>query len=155
MEKKMSVLGVGPKLIIIGICYSIVAIVLNRFYHDVFAIKIIPVWIIRIISIVLLGIGLPLWIISGKTLLKAYKMDVLYTKGVFSICRHPLYTAVILFVMPGALLFTHSWIILSTPYVMIVVCSFIVRQEDKYLGERFPNDFPDYRKRVNAFLPWF
>jgi protein-S-isoprenylcysteine O-methyltransferase Ste14 len=72
--------------------------------------------------------------------------------------RHPIYSAWIVFILPGIVLPTASWPLLLTPLFAYAAFKLLIRHEDDYLQERFGEAYLDYRNRVNELLlipiPW-
>mmetsp|Transcript_46127 Transcript_46127/g.93104 ORF Transcript_46127/g.93104 Transcript_46127/m.93104 type:complete len:234 (+) Transcript_46127:149-850(+) len=73
----------------------------------------------------------------------------LITKGSFDIVRHPMYSGVLLSSMGFALL-TDS----ASRLVLTIILYFVIREkvrlEEKFLLERFENEYKDYKSKV----PW-
>lgn len=77
----------------------------------------------------------------------------LVTGGVFSHCRNPLYVGNILLAV-GLALVIHSTLFYLTvlPFVLIAYIS-IVSAEEKFLSEKFGNEYVQYCRSVNRWLP--
>lgn len=77
----------------------------------------------------------------------------LVTTGPYHYVRHPIYTGVILALLGTALVvWTLPWLI-----VLVLFCAYFVysaRQEERYLLERFPESYPDYRARTHMLIPY-
>ena len=76
----------------------------------------------------------------------------LFTNGIYSVTRHPYYIGAIILGV-GVYLILNSWFVL----LMIPVILFIkkvIDNEDKYLLEKFGNEFIEYKKKVSV-IPWF
>ena len=91
MEEKMSRWGVGPIFAALSIGYAMVILAISRHFHPIFQIGFLPNWFLSVLGIVLIVIGVPFFIISVKTVTRAYNTDKLVTNGIFRCCRHPLY----------------------------------------------------------------
>ena len=82
-----------------------------------------------------------------------YEDHELVRTGAYAIVRHPIYSGLL-----GMLVAT---ILVATPLVwaLISLALFLagteirVRTEDALLASRFPVEFPDYRRRVRAYIP--
>ncbi|MDY7036734.1 MAG: hypothetical protein SV375_11310 [Thermodesulfobacteriota bacterium] len=72
MKEKMSRWGVGPTFAFLSIGYGMIMLAISRYFHPVFQIPFIPTWLLSAIGIALILIGVPFFIISVKTVLKAY-----------------------------------------------------------------------------------
>ncbi len=76
----------------------------------------------------------------------------LLTKGPYGLTRNPMYFALLICLLPAALVPVD--IILIAVYVVLI---FILRSkimiEEKELEKRFP-EFQDYKSRVSRLIPW-
>lgn len=88
------------------------------------------------------------------TVMRAYNRDVLVTSGIFGLVRHPVYSAWIVWIVPGVVLLTQSWPLLFTPVVGYLVFKLLIHREDEYLGRRFGQAYADYHTRVNELFPF-
>jgi protein-S-isoprenylcysteine O-methyltransferase Ste14 len=155
MKEKMSIIGIGFKLVIMTFLYSILIIVFSNSSRSSLKINFIPYDFLFILGIILLMVGIPFLIISMITLNKAYKADSLRTDGVYSICRHPLYSSWIIFIVPGIGLLSGSWIILTIPIIMYFIFRILIKQEELYLQNKFGEEYINYKNKVSLLFPMF
>lgn len=73
--------------------------------------------------------------------------------GNFCIVRNPIYSAWIVFIIPGLVLFSRSWPLLLTPVVAYVVFKIMISRETEYLEQRFGDAFLKYRAEVPELFP--
>ena len=105
-------------------------------------------------------ISLVIFIISGLLAItglntvfgKKREGPYLITTGVFSIVRHPIYLALILFYLGFILL---SLSLLSIPvWILIIVFYYTIsRYEEKLLVKAFGSAYGEYMRKVPMFLP--
>lgn len=156
MSNKISILGIGPKLFKITVLYSIALVVIMKCFHFNPRINVVvPYSFVIILGIVFIVAGLLFLIASAYALINAYKADQLYVKGAYSVCRHPLYSAWILFIIPGILLLFNSWLLLTIPVVMFVAFKMFIKEEEIYLQDRFGDEYMKYKGSVGLLLPEF
>jgi protein-S-isoprenylcysteine O-methyltransferase Ste14 len=105
------------------------------------------------IGIILILIGISFDIVAIVTVMRAFNKGTLITKGIFGICRHPVYAGWVVFIVPGIVLLVNSWIALSIPLVMYFFLRILVIKEDTYLEKTFGNEYHIYKKRIPAVLP--
>jgi protein-S-isoprenylcysteine O-methyltransferase Ste14 len=105
------------------------------------------------IGIVLLVIGVPMLAVPVRSVMGAYKEDQLATGGLLAIVRHPIYSAWIVFILPGLAFLSQSWPMLLTPLVAYAVFKVLIHREDEHLKQRFGEAYLDYRARVNELIP--
>ena len=75
--------------------------------------------------------------------------DILFTQGIYSITRHPYYIGAI-FLGLGIYLVLNSWLILFMFPVILFVKN-VIKNEDKFLFEKFQNKWNAYRQKVGTF----
>ncbi|SEC73752.1 Protein-S-isoprenylcysteine O-methyltransferase Ste14 [Rhizobiales bacterium GAS188] len=82
----------------------------------------------------------------------AKKGHELVTSGPYQYVRHPMYTGGVIACIGSAIVGGGAWIFL----LVILGAIFIWRvgAEDKLMEQQFPNEFPDYKKRTKALIPF-
>lgn len=153
MKEKMSKWGVGPVFVSLSVSYGIIMLAISRYFHPAFHIPFVPYRILRISGLGLILIGVPFFIISVKTVMKAYNADALVTQGIFGCCRHPLYSSWVVFIVPGIVLLVNSWIGLTAPVFMYFLLCRLVIKEERYLESVLGSEYLDYKKRVPCIFP--
>lgn len=153
MTTKMSFWGVGPKYTVLSVIYCLFTVFISRYFDPFFKLYFIPDFILTTVGILLIVIGLPFYIISLVTIKKAFNSESLVTEGTFGMCRHPVYSAWIVFFVPGIMLLFNSWLGLTAPFVMYLLVLFLAREEEIYLETVFGEDYLNYKKRVPLVLP--
>ena len=76
----------------------------------------------------------------------------LVQNGIYSLIRHPLYTAVFC-AATGWSLMRGSWPGLAASLVLAVFFDAKARREERWLRQQFP-DYDCYAQRVHRFIPW-
>lgn len=153
MAEKMSRWGVGPIFAGLSIGYGIVLFAISCYYHPVFEIGFLPSWFLYALGTILILIGVPFFLISAITVMRAYNADALVTDGIFRKCRHPLYAAWVVFIVPGIVLLLKSWIMLTTPIFMYLILRLLVKKEEVYLENVFGSEYREYKEKVPCILP--
>jgi len=75
----------------------------------------------------------------------------LVRRGPYRWMRHPMYTAVILF-MAGVAVLSGSWLVLAALVLLVALFNVKARWEEARLAEAFPG-YADYRAVTNRFIP--
>ncbi len=150
----MSRWGIGPIFASLSIGYGMIMLLLTRYFYPIFQIKVAPYHLLAIFGITLVVIGIPFFIISVVTVMRAYNADSLVTSGIFRCCRHPLYASWVVFIVPGIVLLVNSWIGLTTPVFMFVILRIFVNKEETYLEGVFGSEYLDYKRKVPCILPY-
>ena len=79
----------------------------------------------------------------------------LLTAGVYAWVRNPIYSG-IMFACTGAILIYGNLALIVFPLIMyLAITAAVKKTEEKWLAERFGEDYADYCKRVNRCIPWF
>jgi protein-S-isoprenylcysteine O-methyltransferase Ste14 len=92
-------------------------------------------------------------IVSVTALTCNYNRDQLATTGIYGLVRNPIYSAWILFLLPGLALLSRSWPLLLTPVVAYVVFKLRIGRENEYLERRFGDTYRRYQSEVNELVP--
>ncbi|MGI5062256.1 isoprenylcysteine carboxylmethyltransferase family protein [Treponema denticola] len=157
-QEHLPVMGVGPVCIAIMIAFTAAGIALVKFNMltsgDVGGGVITVLFVIA--GILCIAGGAILWyaaVFSAKIDI-TIKSNRLETGGVYAIVRNPIYSA-FLFICIGALLFCRNWYVLILPPLFWVYLTvFMKLTEERWLSERFGEEYKAYSKRVNRFIPW-
>lgn len=154
-ENHLPVFGIGPYLIsIIGIV-TITSFILS-FYH------LIPIYTIKELNMVLLILGL-IFVVSGALcwLLAVFKsnfdenvrQNCLMTTGIYAYIRHPIYAA-FLYISTGIILIGQNVFLFFLPVIFWAFLTVAMkRTEEKWLVDLYGDDYIEYSKKVNRFIP--
>jgi len=76
----------------------------------------------------------------------------LVTTGPYALVRHPIYTGWLLAMLGSAVAETAVWLL------PLILCGgyFLhsARREERFMAERFPQDYPAYRRRTKMLVPF-
>lgn len=153
MADRMSFWGVGPTVGVPTACYGLAALVASLLGPSAFAIAWPPRPWLAVLAGLLLAVGVPWYAIGVRTIHKAYRAERLVTGGLYAVCRHPIYAAWILYLLPALGLLANSWLVLSTAVVMYVLTRLLVRREEQSLEAQFGEPYAEYKRRTNAVFP--
>jgi protein-S-isoprenylcysteine O-methyltransferase Ste14 len=123
-------------------------------WPEVCLLHFLPYRAFLVVGAILLSIGVPMWLTGFIAAMMAYNRDALMISGVFGMVRHPIYSAWIVFNLPGIALLCRSWPLLGATLVAYAIFKLTIRQEDEYLERRFGQAYLDYRSRVNEIVPF-
>ncbi|MBN2301081.1 MAG: isoprenylcysteine carboxylmethyltransferase family protein [Lentisphaerae bacterium] len=153
MAEEITRWGVGLRFALFSIIYGAFTIVLRLRYATIFQMNFIPYRILATIGITLISIGIPFELIATVTIHRAFNAGILRTNGAYGLCRHPLYASWVIFLVPGIIFLTNSWIGLTVPFVMYILLRILVVKEEKYLEQKFGKEYLDYKKTTPTVLP--
>ena len=156
-ESALPIFGVGPVYVISCLILTIVGLILKNHKllsaGDIPSIK-IPMMIVGIIFIV---IGVLLWIYSVviQKISVEIKNGSLLTTGVYSLVRNPIYSA-FSFVFTGILIMENNVFLLILPIFFWIYLTVLLKlTEEKWLLEKFGEEYVSYCICVNRIIPWF
>ena len=156
-KEHLPLLGVGPIINGVQVVITIIGIILSYQGYFVF-------WEFELLNIPLkiIGIGLVVFGIylnySAKRKSRLFDMvteNKLITTGVYGIVRNPVYSAVLL-VCTGAIFIVNNVVLFIVPIICwIYITVFLILTEEKWLVERYGQEYEEYCKKVNRCIPWF
>ena len=153
MKGRMPIWGVGPMIMVPTFGYLVVAGMVTCLWPAVCMVRIVPYVFFLVPGAALLAIGLPMLVVAALAMRAAYKRDELATTGIFGVARNPIYSAWIVFNIPGLVLLLRSWPMYLAPLLAYSLFKMLVGKEEKHLQERFGQTYLDYRSRVNEIIP--
>lgn len=156
-DKDLPVLGIGPFYLLSCLILMLIGFKLknNQLFKigDISKMK-TPLMFIGAIFIV---VGVAVWIYAViiQKISEEIKNGKLITKGIYSFVRNPIYTAFI-FVFTGILIMGSNLFLLILPILFWINLTVILKlTEEKWLLEKFGDEYVDYCKVVNRIIPWF
>lgn len=99
--------------------------------------------IFSIISISNIGSSIRLGLPSENTVLKS--------NGIYRISRNPMYVGFGLFTI-SSMVYSMNYIIIALGLFSLIVYHLIIKSEEKFLLNRFGNDYEIYRENVRRYL---
>ena len=154
MKTSMTLFGCGPKLALLCLPYIIISLIVMYKYPEFFVLKFLDVPYIKVIGFVLLGLGVIFWIYSGIFFLIYFKPGKLITQGPFALCRNPIYSSIIVFIIPSLALIFHSGLIFSISLVLYLGFKISIHGETNLLRRIFGEEYEIYEKSVNEIIPF-
>ena len=151
--EKLTFLGIGPKIGRVTLPYLAATIALSILFPAVFSFGIALEQPFLVAGIVLIVIAMVFYFTTLRLMLPAIRGNRLVTRGAYRLCRNPLYSALLLFLVPGLALLLNSWIILTTSVVGYLVFRKYIHEEEETLERLFGDDFRAYRERTSLFFP--
>jgi protein-S-isoprenylcysteine O-methyltransferase Ste14 len=157
---KLNFMGIGPKVAVVFLPWLATSIVLSNYDKDVFSITKENNNIILFAGILLLVLGAILYFSTVKLLLKGLKETKLVTKGAYSLCQNPLYSAIILLIVPGLALVLNSWLVFTSSVAGYIMFRIFIKSEYSELEKFFGEEYLKYRNETPEFIPvpfkkWF
>ncbi|NLN98071.1 MAG: isoprenylcysteine carboxylmethyltransferase family protein [Eubacteriaceae bacterium] len=156
-KKKLPVFGFGPIYVLTCLLLTIGALALDYYgYLDMGKLT-NGKTILFALGVILIIMGIFLWIKSVifQKIGEEIKKGHLVTTGVYSIVRNPIYSAFIL-IFTGMLLMSANLYLLILPFVFWAYLTVLMKlTEEKWLKEKFGDEYVEYCREVNRVIPWF
>jgi len=109
MPRELSRWGVAPRIAVPMLLTAVLAGAATWLWPEVCIVRAIPQYVTIPCGAVLLAVGFSIWRLAVPAVVRAYNDDRLVTTGVFGLVRNPIYSAWIVFNIPGIALLCRSW----------------------------------------------
>jgi protein-S-isoprenylcysteine O-methyltransferase Ste14 len=151
---KLNFLGIGPRIAAVLLPWLILTIVLSTHFKSHFAFTPGHSMLLLVCGIIVLGLGLIFYGSTVRSLLKGLNETRLVTNGAYSLCQNPLYSAIILFIIPGLALVLNSWLVLTASVVGYTLFKIFIKHEYAELEKFFGDDYRKYKNQTPEFFPF-
>ena len=153
-KDRLSRWGIGPRIALVTLAFAALAGGMDDHWPELCRVRFLPYGVIVPLAGALLVIGVSMLVGAARSAMKAYNRDQLATSGIFAVVRHPIYSAWIVWILPGLALLSRSWPMLLTPLVAYAVFKMSIHREDECLLQRFGQAYLDYRGSVRELIPF-
>jgi protein-S-isoprenylcysteine O-methyltransferase Ste14 len=143
--------GVGDKVGLVAAPVVVLGVIANLAMPELFSVG-GPAEPLRLVSIVVLAVGLALWLWSVVLILTKVPHHELISSGPYALVRHPLYTSVALLVLPWAGFLLDTWLGVVIGAVVYLASRMFAPQEEASLATTFGPAWHSYRRSV--LIPW-
>ena len=154
MKTSMTLFGCGPKLALLCLPYIILSLIVMYMYPEFFDLRFLNSIYAKVTGLIWLGIGITFWIYSAVFFLKYFKPGELITRGPFGLCRNPIYSSIIVFIIPSLALIFHSGLTFSISLVLYIGFKISIHGETNVLRRIFGEEYEIYEKSVNEIFPF-
>ena len=154
MKTSMTLFGCGPKLALLCLPYIILSLIVMYMYPGFFDLRFLNSIYAKVTGLIWLGFGITFWIYSAVFFLKYFKPGELITKGPFGLCRNPIYSSIIVFIIPSLALIFHSGLTFSISLVLYIGFKISIHGETNVLRRIFGEEYEIYEKSVNEIFPF-
>jgi len=154
MKTSMTLFGCGPRLALLCLPYVILSLIVMYKYPEFFNLRFLDFAFAKVAGFSWLGLGIIFWIYSAIYFLQYFKEGNLITRGPFGLCRNPIYSSLIVFIIPSLALVFHSGLILSISVVLYLGFKISIHGETNVLKRIFGEEYKMYEKSVNEIFPF-
>ena len=149
----MNILGQGGEIIIFSLPFAALAIAIHQLLPEIAALPPI-INIIQPAGYILLLLGFLLWISGVIQLLLSFPKGKLITTGAYDICRNPIYSSFILFILPGITILTLTWVYLLISLFLFIGVTLFIENEENQLLKVFGDEYSEYKSKVRRIFPF-
>jgi protein-S-isoprenylcysteine O-methyltransferase Ste14 len=154
MKTSMTLFGCGPKLALLCLPYVMLSLTVMYKYPEFLDLRFLDFSYVEVLGFAWLGIGVIYWMYSAFFFLKYFKPGNLITQGPFALCRNPIYSSIIVFIIPSLALIFHSGLLFSISLVLYIGFKLSIHGETHVLRRIFGEEYDQYEKSVNEIIPF-
>ncbi len=151
---KLNFMGIGPKIGGVVLPWIAVTIYLTLKFKNSFTYYDGESRVIFFTGLALVIAGSIMYFLTVPALLKGLRETCIVTSGTYSLCRHPLYTSILLFIIPGISLMMNSWLVLTTSLIGFTLFKIFIKSEYDEMGKVFGDDYRKYMTQTPEFFPF-
>jgi protein-S-isoprenylcysteine O-methyltransferase Ste14 len=154
MKTSMTLFGCGPKLALLCLSYIIISLIVIYMYPEFFDLRFLNSIYAKVTGLIWLGFGITFWIYSAVFSSKNFNPGELITRGPSGLCRNPIYSSIIVFIIPSLALIFHSGLTFSISLVLYIGFKISIHGETNVLRRIFGEEYEIYEKSVNEIFPF-
>lgn len=151
---KLNFLGIGPRIGAIAIPWLVITIFLTLKLKNLFSFSDPANRTLYIIGLIILIAGILMYFITVPSLMKGLKETKMVTSGTYYFCCNPLYTAILLMIIPGVSLMMNSWLVLTTSVLGYIIFKIFIKKEYSEMEKLFGESYRKYREETPEFFPF-
>ncbi len=151
---KLNFLGIGPRIAIVLLPWLALTIIISILNEGQFNYVSGNSKFLNIIGLVLLGLGLVFYGSTVRLLLSGLRNTRLMTNGPYGLCQNPLYSSIILLIIPSVSLLLNSWLILTSSIAGYIIFKICIKSEYDELEKFFGKDYIKYKNETPEFIPF-
>lgn len=149
--KLKELVGSGDKVMLFVLPFLIIGLILNIINPAFFRVG-GPSMVLKVISIIILILGVIIWLWSVVLILIKVPRTELITNGPYALIKHPIYTGVAILVLPWLGFIFNSWLGVLIGVIMYIGSRLFSPQEEKLLSQTFGARWDEYCHKVK--IPW-
>jgi len=152
-EDRANVIALPPLIYLVPFVLG----VLLHFWRAVpiatnFNVGLVVGWPLIVLAIVLMVWALQTFKKTGEDKNVRTATHSIVTSGPFALTRNPMYLAMVILYFGLAIIINTLWPFLFLPIVLIVMYYGVILREEKYLENKFGEEYIDYKKRIRRWI---
>ena len=152
-QNGMNIVGQGGKIILFMLPALLGAILVQIYLPKIAALP-AGVRFLQPVGYILLIPGVIFWGTAVFQLITEFPQGKLITGGAYGLVRNPIYSSVMLFVLPGVSLMTLTWVYFVPAIFLYAGVMIFIGAEEKKLTQIFGKEYTDYLARVDRVVPF-
>ncbi len=149
----MNIIGQGGKIMLSSFPFVIVAVVIHTSAPQLASLPEALVFI-KPVGYILLVPGIAFWLTAVAQLLIEFPRGRLITTGAYGVCRNPIYSSFILFILPAISILTFTWVYLVAAAFLLASVLVFIGKEEHELTRVFGEEYTNYKSRVDRVVPF-
>jgi protein-S-isoprenylcysteine O-methyltransferase Ste14 len=150
---KLSFFGIGPKMAIVLLPWLFATIIISSSNTKLFIYTGGDKTFLLIAGVAMMATGLFFYFSTIRLLLKGLKETILLKKGAYKLCQNPLYSSIMICIIPALSLLLNSWLVFTSSIVGFILFKIFIRNEYKELEKLFGEEYLIYKKNTPEFFP--
>ncbi|MCR5026970.1 MAG: isoprenylcysteine carboxylmethyltransferase family protein [Methanobrevibacter sp.] len=154
-ENHLPIFGIGPYLVLVMGGITIISSIFS-YYHLIPVYKITELnMVFLILGILLIILGIIFWVLAVviSKIDREVENNNLVTTGIYAYVRHPIYAA-FFYIAVGLILISQNILLFVLPIIYWAFLTVaMIKTEEKWLIEKYGDDYIIYSKKVNRFIP--
>ena len=113
-------------------------------------------WLFVVFGVVLIINGVFLWLSAVKfsDIQGKIQNNELVSDGVYALVRHPIYAAFLHICAGLIFIFQNLYLLILVVIFWVILSLSMANTEEKWLNEKFGNEYEEYCRNVNRFIPF-
>jgi protein-S-isoprenylcysteine O-methyltransferase Ste14 len=151
MASKRTLMGAGDRMMALMVPFLLAAIVTWALGVDATVVA-LP-YAAMIVGAIMTGFGIVIWLWSAVDIVRSFRAKQLVTNGAFGLCRHPLYAAWIVGLLPGLALISGNVLFVLADLALLAGYLRFIGGEEQQLVDEFGEVYLRYARRRFGVLP--
>ncbi|MBR7020958.1 MAG: isoprenylcysteine carboxylmethyltransferase family protein [Lachnospiraceae bacterium] len=154
--QKLPLFGVGPYIIYGIAMLNVVGIILFGYVFKIGYLESPWTIIFRVVGGLLIVLGGVIWYIGAlrSDMDASITENRLQTKGIYAWVRNPMYSGWWIALSGITLMWHNAWMLILPVIDWAIMTIALINTEEKWLLDLYGNEYAEYKKHVNRFIPW-
>ena len=154
--QKLPLFGVGPYIVYGIAMVNAIGIILLEYVFKIGILESPWTIIFRIVGSLMIVLGGVIWYIGAlrSDMDASITENRLQTKGIYAWVRNPMYSGWWIALSGITLMWHNAWMLILPVIDWAIMTIALINTEEKWLLALYGNEYAEYKKHVNRFIPW-